>query len=365
MSWYGLFLFQTSSWDLVVVVKHFIGFLAAVFLGLFLAIMYKDDQKGIGGANPVVKIFGYSSFTSKWGPGPKLKELFEKNCKCKIEFIEGSDSGILLQRLKIEGESLGADLVVGFDQFDLSKAQNSLKWREMTIDSAQFEDSVKPALINKNFIPYDWGVLAFNARKSELANPPQQLEDLLKPEFAKKIALQDPRTSSPGLQLFYWVMKTKGEEQGTQFLKQMITQAHSFSPSWSSSYGLFTKKQASLVFSYVTSPIYHLIEEKNNSYEFLSFDVPHPVQFEFVGIPEFCQNCDLAEKFVNLMLSAEGQKILMQKNYMLPVLKNVKNGTPFADIVMPKVMSTLEIPTTEEVDRWLKKWGEIRRSQAQ
>lgn len=349
----------------MVVVKHFIGFLAAVFLGLFLAIMYKEDQKGIGGSFPVVKIFGYSSFTSKWGPGPQLKEIFEKTCKCKIEFIEGSDSGILLQRLKIEGESLGADLVLGFDQFDLNKAQNALKWREMTIDSSQFEDAVKPALVHRSFIPYDWGVLAINARKGEVENIPTQLDDLLKPEFMKKIALQDPRTSSPGLQFFYWVMKTKGEEQGTVYLQKMIGQAHSFSPSWSSAYGLFTKKQTQFVFSYITSPAYHQIEEKNNNYEFLPFDVPHPVQFEFVGIPEFCQNCDLAEKFVNLMLSPEGQKILMQKNYMFPVLKNVKNGTPFADIVLPKVMTTLETPATEEVDRWLKKWGEIRRSQAQ
>lgn len=343
--------------------KHFIFFLTVVFVGLFLALLNRNEQGFNSSSGPTLRVFGYSSFTGRWGAGPLLKEQFEKSCKCKVEFIEGSDSGILLQRLKIEGESLGADVVVGLDQFDLSKAVAEQSWRKLNLGDMPVYDSVKPALSNSFFVPYDWGALTFVARKNDMERHPSKLDDLLEPAFAKKIALQDPRTSSPGMQFLYWVIRSKGEEAGFEFLKKMMNQVHSFSPTWSTAYGLFTNKQTSLVYSYVTSPLYHQIEENDNNFVALPFAEPAPVQFEFVGIPDFCRHCDLAEKFVNLMLSPEGQKIIMEKNYMFPVMKGVMEGTPFESALNVRTMDNIEMLSISEVDRLLKKWTEIRRGE--
>lgn len=343
--------------------KHFIFFIAVVFLGLFLAVLNKPDTNSSNGSLPTLRVFGYASFTGRWGPGPLLKEQFEKSCKCKVEFIEGSDSGILLQRLKIEGESLGADVVIGLDQFDLAKAIAEQPWRKLSLGQLPVYDAVKPALANSFFVPYDWGALTFVARKDELARYPASLDDLLAPELTKKIALQDPRTSSPGMQFLYWVLRSKGEEEGFKYLQKLMGQVHSFSPSWSTAYGLFTNKQAKLAFSYVSSPLYHEIEEKRKDYIALPFAEPLPLQFEFVGIPEFCRHCDLAEQFINLMLSPEGQKMIMEKNYMFPVMKGVADNTPFASLMNVKTMTQVEIPSAAEVDRLLKRWTEIRRGE--
>lgn len=343
--------------------KHFIFFITAVFLGLFLSLLNRNE-KGLGNSSvPTLRVFGYASFTSRWGAGPLLKEHFEKSCKCKVEFIEGSDSGILLQRLKIEGESLGADLVVGLDQFDLAKAVSEQSWRKLNLGDMPVYEAVRPALSNSFFVPYDWGALTFVARKNELSRLPSRLDDLLESSYTKKIALQDPRTSSPGMQFLYWVIRTKGEEEGFAYLQKMMNQVHSYSPTWSTAYGLFTNKQASLAFSYVTSPLYHLVEDKDKNYVALPFAEPSPLQFEFVGIPEFCRHCDLAEQFVNLMLSPEGQKIIMEKNYMFPVMKGVMEGTPFEAALNVKTMDSVEMLSTSEVDRLLKKWTEIRRGE--
>lgn len=341
--------------------KHFILFVAVIFLSLFLAVLNKTEQQTSSNVLPTLRVFGYASFTSRWGPGLLLKQEFEKNCKCKVEFIEGSDSGILLQRLKIEGESLGADVVVGLDQFDLSKATSELSWRKMNLGQLDVYESVRVALSNTFFVPYDWGPLTFVARKGDLAQVPASLDDLLAPELAKKIALQDPRTSSPGMQFLYWVIRSKGEEEGFKYLQQLMAQAHSFSPNWSTSYGLFMNNKTSLVYSYVTSPLYHEIEEKKTNFVALQFAEPLPVQFEFVGIPDFCHHCDLAEKFVNLMLSPTGQKIIMQKNYMFPVMKGIMENTPFESLRDFKTMEQMEILSQSEVDRLLKRWAEIRR----
>lgn len=341
--------------------KHFISFIIFIFIGLFLAVINKNDENKPQETKPVLRVFGYASFTGQWGPGPQLKALFEKDCECQVEFIEGSDSGILLQRLKIEGDSLGADLVVGLDQFDLQKALAEQKWRELSISGLDVYDEVKPALKNSYFVPYDWGVIAFVVRRGELTKTPNSLDDLLASELKRKIALQDPRTSSPGLQFLYWVIHAKGEDEGFKFIRKTMEQVHSYSPTWSAAYGLFTKKQARAALSYVTSPVYHQVEEKNLDYLALEFKEGHPIQYEFMGIPEFCKNCELAERFVNLMLSEQGQKLIMEKNYMFPIIKNIKEGTPFADIPQFKTFTDFQIPSAEEVERLLQKWAEVRR----
>lgn len=339
--------------------KHFVFFIAVVFSLLFLAVVNRNDDRSSMGT-PTLRVFAYSSFTNKWGPGPLLKAAFEKTCECKVEFIEGSDSGILLQRLKIEGESLGADLVIGLDQFDLDKAQSEQQWRKISTEELKVYPQVRSALGQKYFIPYDWGVLTFVGHSTK-ERKPQSLDELLDPLYEGKIALQDPRTSSPGLQFVAWVLKLKGEEEGFRYLAKMMKQAHSFSPTWSSSYGLFTGGQARMVYSYITSPLYHQVEEKNHGYMALTLNEPLPIQYEFVGIPEFCRRCELSEKFINLMLSDEGQKILMTKNYMFPVKEGVADHTDYAPLMNVKVFDHFEVPSSEEVDRILRKWSDIRR----
>lgn len=342
--------------------KHFFGLVILVFAGLFVFYSKKTDEALQSRNLPVLRVFGYSSFTSSYGPGPSLKLEFEKFCNCRVEFIEGSDSGILLQRLKIEGESLGADLVLGLDQFDLSKAQSEFPWKTMKVDIETFDRQVRPAMTNPAFIPYDWGVLSFVSRKN-LASVPKQLDDLLRPEWKGRFALQDPRTSSPGFQFVMWVLHAKGYDEGFRFLGQLIKQAHGVSGSWSQSYGLFQKAQVDLVFSYTTSPMYHLLEEKSDQFQALEFRESHPVQVEYVGIPEYCRNCELAEEFVKFIISPPGQQIIMRKNFMFPVLTSVRSKSEFNEVPLFSTFHQSEIFSEEKVQQILKRWIEQRRGE--
>lgn len=341
--------------------KHVVIFLLTIYLALFLVLLNRDQKKILNDGKKIVRVFGYSTFTSSYGPGPLLKEKFEKTCDCKVDFIEGSDSGILLQRLKLEGDSLGADVVIGFDQYDLQKALSEQKWKKIDFTNLPLKNDLKEALTNNYFVPYDWGILGFVYRKNGILRLPTQLDDLMNVEFQRKISLQDPRTSSPGMQFLFWVIKSKGEEEGFNFIKKLFGQVHSYAPSWATSYGLFQKNQSQLVFSYITSPLYHQIVEKNNDYDFLRFKEPHPVQYEFLGIPENCRECELGEKFVNLMLSVEGQKLIMEKNFMFPVIEQALKNTEFEKLAEYSNRESFKIPLNSEVDQYIKRWSDLRR----
>ncbi|MEI7974203.1 MAG: thiamine ABC transporter substrate-binding protein, partial [Bdellovibrio sp.] len=205
-------------------------------------------------------------------------------------------------------------------------------------------------------------VLAFVGRTSELSPMPRSFEDLLQERFRNQISLPDPRTSSLGYQLLLWLKEVRGESGAFDFLKKFLKQVKMISPGWSLSYGIFQKKQALLTLSYVTSPIYHLLEEKTTDVVALEFQEGHPVQVEFAGVPASCRNCELADRFLALLLSPVGQKILMEKNYMFPVLESVRRQGVFAQVPSYKLLSRNPLPSSQERETLLKSWTHLRRS---
>lgn len=342
--------------------KHFLGLTAAIFSALFLFYLYRDDQQNINTSSSL-KIYATNSFLGSWGPGPELKDLFEKQTGLKVSFLEMSDTSQTLQKLANDGVNSVGDLILSLDQFDIIRQADKIKW----VDFNGEKDYELPPQISEwktqsAFTAYNYAPMAFVARK-DLAVDLRSLNDILKPELKGKISLQDPRTSSPGLQLLYWIMRTRPENEAIEFIKKLKSQAHSFSNSWSASYGLFKEKQSELVLSYVTSPIYHLLEEKDGNYKSFEFSDGHPVQIEFAGIPETCKNCEAAKKFVNFLLTPVAQKILMNKNYMLPVYRPAQDGTAFDTIKIVRKIN--KIPTKNELQNWINLWTEISRSESQ
>ncbi len=345
--------------------RHFLIFIVIIFSGLAF-FYYSKEDRGKLSDDRVIRVYASASFISKWGPAPRLKELFEKQGLYKVDFVESPDIAMTLQKISFENQNSLTDVVLGLDQFDISRSALKIKWKSI---SKEILNATTSGLIKENdvikdqssFLPYDWAPMAFVTRK-ELNVAVTQLDDLLKPEFKGKIALQDPRTSSPGLQFLSWIFATKSEAEANEFLKAVMKQAHSFSAGWSAAYGLFKNKQADMVFSYVTSPLYHQIEEKDSSYVSLEMKEPLPVQVEFAGIPDTCKNCDGAVKFLEFLVSKEAQEVIMTKNYMLPVLDSVKEATVFDSLKIYKTIP-IQFYEQEKVEKWITQWVEIRKNE--
>lgn len=338
--------------------KNFLIYLAVVFTSLFVVLLLKSNQDPSRQQRSILRVFGPSSFISQWGPGPWLKNEFEKTCECRVDFFDGADTTVLMQRLKSESRQ-GVDVVLGLDQFDLEIARQGFEWLPVFNEGIEFEPEIKPVL-QKDFMPYNYSLISFVFRQSELSQFPRSIEDLLAPEWKGKISMEDPRTSSPGLQFLLWLIQSKGEDSAFEFLKSFNKQVKAYSTSWSMAYGLFTQKQASTVLSYVTSPLFHKIEEKNSDVVAIEFAEGHPMQVEYVGVPKLCKQCDLAHQFVQLLLSPAGQKMIMEKNFMFPVVAGVRLGTPFAEVPPYRIQAS-KIPSFAERERLLKKWAALRR----
>jgi thiamine transport system substrate-binding protein len=347
--------------------KQFFYFFIIVLSSLIILIFYKNSETENSTSLPILRVYTYSSFLSQWGPGPLLKDRFEIDCQCKIQYIDAGEGALFVQKIKNDLDA-GVDLVLGFDQFDLPELQKQIAWRPVSTTRSLRTDITH--LIHKDspFLPFDWGVLAFvtkstgeSSQGASIDLAPKSLDSWIKSLGTNKISLQDPRTSTPGLQFLLWLIRTEGEEKAFEKLAQLQKNIHSYSSSWSSSYGLFQKNQVQWTWSYITSPIYHQIEEKDDSKRFLPFKEPLPVQLEYLGVPDKCKQCDLALRFVEFVYTDFSQKIIMSKNYMLPVVDGVTKGTAFENIRIPSLVDYAASPGTEEKERILARWSELRR----
>lgn len=285
-----------------------------------------------------LRLLTYSSFVSSTGPGPDIIKKFEEDNHCKVDVVSAGNAGLLLERLKVGEAGVPFDIVIGLDQPMLDEAAARFEWLPQVFASSSRHPTLAE-FTHPNFVPYDWSPMTFVYRKNSKGPVPKSFSDLTKPEFKDQFGLQDPKSSTPGLQFFQWV-KTLNGEGTTDFLKAFKPNVQSVSPSWSFAYGLFKKEQVRFVFSYVTSLAYHWGVDGDRNFQVLSFPEGHPVQVEYMGIPKACGECELAQKFLEEMLTPAAQKIVMEKNYMLPVIKGLEDQTVFAELPPLKVIKT-------------------------
>lgn len=264
---------------------------------------------------PSLTIYTYSSFASKWGPGPKIKQAFEKECGCEIQYISLDDGVSLLNRLHLEGKSTKADIVVGLDMGLISEAYELGLFAKPEFNLGKMNLPIDWK--NSYFVPYDYGYFAFVYDKNRLKNPPKSFEDLSKGNY--KLIIQDPRTSSVGQGFMLWVQKLF-HNQSNEVFSKISPNIVTVTKGWSEAYGLFLKGEADLVLSYTTSPAYHIIAEGKENYAAALFEEGHYIQVETAGLIKHTKQKKLAQAFLSFLTDQKAQEILPTTNWMYPVI---------------------------------------------
>lgn len=257
-------------------------------------------------------IYTYDSFVTDWGPGPAVEAAFEERCGCDVAFVAAGDSAAVLSRLRLEGDSTQADVVLGLDTNLTAAATESGLFAPHGLEPAGLTLPVE--WTDEKFLPFDWGYFAF-VHRSDLEHVPSDFRDLA--ESDTRILIQDPRSSTPGLGLLMWVKAAYGDE-APDVWEALADNIVTVTPGWSEAYGLFLEGEADMVLSYTTSPAYHLIAEEDDGFASAAFSEGHYMQVEVAGIVASSDAPDLARDFLEFMLSAEFQSVIPTTNWMFP-----------------------------------------------
>ncbi len=331
----------------------------SVFLrsGLAAAILSTGLALPAAAADKTLTVYTYESFVSEWGPGPKVKEAFEKTCACTVEFVGVADGVALLTRLKLEGETSKADVVLGLDTNLVEEAKQTGLFEANGVDASAVK--VPGGFSDDVFLPYDYGHFAVIYDTETIKTPPTSLKELVEGDPSQKIVIQDPRTSTPGLGLLLWVKSVYGDKAPEAWAK-LKDRVLTVTPGWSEAYGLFTKGEAPMVLSYTTSPAYHMVAEETERYQAAEFSEGHYIQIEVAGLLKNAPEKELARQFLAFMLEPGFQDTIPTNNWMMPVaVTSEPLPEAFGKLVQPKttfLMSPAEVAANRQawIDEWLK-----------
>ncbi|MEZ8127915.1 thiamine ABC transporter substrate binding subunit [Enterovibrio norvegicus] len=298
-------------------------------------------------------VYTYDSFAADWGPGPSVKKAFEAQCDCTLNLVALDDGVTILNRLRLEGKNSKADVVLGLDTNLMTEAEKTGLLAPHSVDTKAI--SLPDGWSNSTFIPYDYGYFAFVYDKTKLKNPPKSLKELVESRDDISVIYQDPRTSTPGQGLMFWMKTVYGDDVSNAW-QQLATKTVTVTKGWSEAYNMFLKGESDMVLSYTTSPAYHLIAEENPNFTSANFEEGHYMQVEVAAKVKASENQALADEFMQFVLSDGFQNTIPTGNWMYPV----------TNVALPDGFDTLSVPqknlqfTPENVAdnrrTWIREW---------
>jgi thiamine transport system substrate-binding protein len=282
---------------------------------------------------PVLTVMTYDSFASEWGPGPVIEPRFEALCGCDLVWQTAGDGAALLARLRLEGANTRADVVLGLDTSLTAEAAETGLFAPHGIDAMAYDLPV--AWEDPMFVPFDWGYFAFVYRASDIATPPASFEDLAASDL--RMVIEDPRSSTPGLGLLLWVKAAYGDRSRSVW-EGLSDNIVTVTAGWTEAYNLFLAGEADMVLSYTSSPAYHVIAEGDDGFAAAAFGEGHYLQIEVAGKVASSDKQELADQFLDFMLTAEFQSAIPTSNWMYPAVTPPEG--------LPEAYRTLAVPVT-------------------
>jgi thiamine transport system substrate-binding protein len=330
---------------------------SVLFLLFLLPILFGAPEAH---ASCELSIYTYDSIVSRGGLGPEIFPEFEKRSGCKIKTLASGDGVQALSRVELDSKrgNPPGQVLLGVDQSLWLRAKPFQEPLAESIKKTSLVASIGQDAFENGFVPYDYGVLSLMGDEGVLAGDrPHSLSDLTQTKWKKKLILEDPRMSTPGLDLVLFTAEVLGEKF-QEFWSAMSSQWLAMPEGWDGAYGLFLSGEAPLVWSYTTSQAYHE-EHGSRRYKASLFDEGQPVQIESSMLIKNSftsrEQRKQADEFLNYLLSDEVQSKIAKSNWMLPVRQGVEVPKSFSNLPEPKKIFTLKAAHTQDV---MKSWSQ-------
>jgi thiamine transport system substrate-binding protein len=296
----------------------------------------------------------------------EIIHTFEEANNVKISFLKSGDTGSALNKAILSKSVPLADLFYGVDNTFLSRALNADIFEPYTSPvltriPAEFQlDSQNRAL------PVDFGDVCINYDKAWFATQnlsvPQSLDDLTKPEYKNLLVVENPATSSPGLAFLLATIERYGEDGYLDYWRALRENGVTVVDGWETAY--YTNFSASsgqgpqpMVVSYASSPAAEVIYAAEPLTDAPTASILEGCyrQIEFVGILKGTKNREMAEKFIDFMLSPTFQSDMPLNMFVYPVNPAAELPTEFIRYAQTAANPARLDPAANR-EAWIQAW---------
>jgi thiamine transport system substrate-binding protein len=317
----------------------------------------------------VLRVMTHDSFAVS----EPVVSAFEAEHNITVQFLSSGDAGEALNKAILSAGNPLADVFYGVDNTFLSRAltENIFEPYHSPL-LAEIPDSFKLDPTDQA-LPVDYGDVCLNYDRAYFTEhnlqPPQRLEDLLEPEYRGLLVVENPASSSPGLAFLLATVGHFGPEGFLPYWEGLRQNDVLVVNDWETAYntefsGSSGRGPRPIVVSYGSSPPFEVLysaqpPEQPPTAAVIS-DGSCFRQIEFVGILRGTHNRDLAEAWVDFMLSTTFQEDMPLQMYVFPVNPNARLDEMFTRMMAepqhPAVVSPDDIAAHREA--WIQAWTE-------
>jgi len=297
---------------------------------------------------------------------------FEEGYGVQVQFLEVGDTGTAVNKAALSKDNPLADVFYGVDNTFLSRALEEEIFEPYQSPLLKDIDPVFQLDEEYRALPVDFGDVCLNYQKAYFEEhnmaPPDSLEDLIDPAYKGLLTVENPATSSPGLAFLLTTIGYFGEDGYLDYWLALVKNEVNIVNDWETAYYAEFSQSGGpypIVVSYGSSPPFEVLFAEE------PLDDPPTAavtsagscfrQIEFVGILKGTKNRDLAEKWVDFMLSLEFQEDIPLNMYVFPV-----NGNTVLNEIFQKYLDVPEITAdvspaaiAENREKWINDWTEI------
>lgn len=297
---------------------------------------------------------------------------FESEHNARVIFLKAGDTGSAVNKAVLSVDNPLADVFYGVDNTFLSRA----------LDAGIFDSYASPQLSQipdqfkldeeQRALPVDYGDVCLNIDLAYFEDadlePPTDLDSLLDPAYEGLLVVENPATSSPGLAFLMATIGRYGDPGYLSFWEGLVQNDVLVVNDWETAYySDFSRWGGTrpIVVSYGSSPPFEVLYAEDEMQEpptrALTAAQSCFRQIEFVGILKGTQQRELAEAWVDFMLSTSFQEDMPLNMYVFPVLPQAAlNETFEAFMALPDEPVILDpARIAENRENWIEAWTDL------
>lgn len=337
-------------------------FMLAILVCTLLIACTDDASTSTVSAEPtILTVLTHDSFDVM----EEIIEQFELERNVTVEILKGGDANQVVNRAILNVGNPEADVLFGIDNLSFERALEAGVFEEYR---AQRRDEIGSDIRDQfgdslAVTPIDFGYVNLNFDR-DAGEPPSTFEQLTEPKWYGKLVVEDPATSSPGLQFLASTVAHFGEGEWQEFWLRLRNNGVLVADGWSEAYythfSLYGGDRP-LVVSYTTSPAAEVFFADPRPAQPPTLNIiPGPLfrQVEAAGVLKGAAERELGQAFIDFMLSDAFQEQIPSTMFVYPVISGVE--TPdwwqWASVdIEPAVLQVSQ----GEIERWIDEWTKI------
>lgn len=300
---------------------------------------------------------------------------FEAQYGAEVQILQSGDAGMMVNQAILSADNPLADVIFGIDNTLLSRvleAEILESYASPLVDEIPDQFELDP---QNRALPVDFGDVCLNYDRIWFEEhemlPPDQLEDLIASDYYGLTVVENPATSSPGLAFLLATIGhfgESGEYSWLDYWRDLRANDVLVVEGWEDAYwGQFTYGSGGdgdrpIVVSYASSPPVEVLFSEEEFEEAptwaMTADGACFRQIEFVGILKGAQNRDLAEAWVDFMLSKMFQEDIPLHMFVYPANETADLPAIFRDFAqIPERPADVDYASIEaNREAWLTAW---------